>query len=169
MRPDPHKTLAVVYAWPTGQVDYRLTGFLMDAAGLPLANMVVVNKRCIPAAYNSGVRDALRSPFDYFIFADHDVCPGKPTLPFLEAAGDVVCCECPVGNNVSWKEPHAFHCGLWRTNRWALARIAPPWFLEEYSEDGCDLIKCVCLHFRDKALAAGLSVVRAGWADHVCH
>ena len=166
---DPARTLAVIHAWPDGRADGKLIGFLLEQARVPLGQLVYTNKRYIPAAYNSAVRDALLSPFEHFIFADHDVRPGRLALPFLDAAGDVVCCPCNLENNVAWADPMAFHCGLWRTSRLALLKLAPPWFLEEYSPDGCELVKCVCRYFAEKARAAGLSVTRAGWAEHPTH
>jgi len=71
-----------------------------------------------------------------------------------------------VSNNKVWNDPQAMHCGLWRCSRRVLETIRPPWFQRVLAPDGTRQKRCVCLHFRDKARAAGFTVVRAGWCGH---
>jgi hypothetical protein len=47
-----------------------------------------------------------------------------------------------------------------------LEAIKPPWVQRVISENGTSERTCVCMYFRDKARATGLSVVRAGWTAH---
>lgn len=37
-----------------------------------------------------------------------------------------------------------------------------PRFMREYSPDGCQVTRCLCQHFRDRAIAPGFTVTRRG-------
>ena len=73
----------------------------------------------------------------------------------LQAEGELVACKFDVSNNKVWNDPQAMHCGLWRCSRRVLETIRPPWFQRVLAPDGTRQKRCVCLHFRDKARAAG--------------
>lgn len=163
---DPKCALATIAAWPDGLVHPRLIEFL-HRCGFTDDRIAITNIRHVVCAYNRTVRDiALPSRFDWFVFADRDLVPVSHTDRWLDAEADVVCCEYPLANRAGWAHPQAFHTGLWRCHRRVLEAIAPPWFGRGFSPDGCEMRKCVCDHFRDKALAAGFAIARAGWADH---
>ena len=163
---DPARALATIAAWPDGLVHPRLIEFL-HKHGITDDRIAITNIRHVACAYNRAVRDiALPSRFDWFLFADRDLIPGPNTDPWFDVAGEIVCCQYPLRNEAGWGHPQAFHTGLWRCRREVLEALPPPWFLREFSPDGCELRRCVCEHFRNKALAAGFAIARAGWADH---
>ena len=170
---DPMDTSVVIAAWPTGHVDWRLSRWLIGTVGIPWGNVAVHRIQPRVCAYNDGVATALAGGKTHLVFVDHDVIPAgrtghhPATEDFLaECEGDLICCPCRLEIAGAWASTDAFHCGLWRTTREALLRVPPPWFLEEYSPDGRAINKCVCAYFAHKAKAAGLTVGRAGWADH---
>ena len=171
-RLDSRNAFAVVHCYPTGHVEPRLIRWLNEN-GIGWDAIAFSNVRMIPRAYNQGVRQALASGRRELIFADNDIIPSSAngnrpgTNDFLTVTdADVVCCPCELGIPGAWARPETFHCGLWRTTREALLRVSPPWFLEKYDADGTELEQCVCAYFAAKARAAGLTIVRAGWADH---
>ena len=110
----------------------------------------------------------LKAPAEirHFVLIDRDMRPGQLSLPVLQAAGDVVGCTYPVADMRRWADPAAIHLGLVRVRREVFEKIPSPWFRFEHTADGSRLQKCECLYFRDKAIEAGFSVVRAGWCDH---
>lgn len=55
---------------------------------------------------------------------------------------------------------------MWRCHRGVVDAIQPPWLGEKYSTDGCDILRCTCNWFRDKAVAKNFRITIAGWADH---
>jgi len=171
---DPENAAVVIAAWPTGRAEWGLLRWLIDETGIPWGR--VYTHRISPriAAYNQGVQEALRSGCEHLLFFDHDVIPVGPagnrpgSARFLEAAeADILCMPCRLDIPGAWADPEAFHCGAWRTTRAALEHIGAPWFLEEYTPDGCALSMCVCAWFARKARSAGCTITRAGWAEHV--
>lgn len=164
---NPHTTLVHITAYPDGLVEPSLLLWLTDHG---FRNIGCVNVRGKVPAFNQMILAALASPFDNYIFAERDIRPnanGKDTEPFLEeVAGDIVGITYPVENPHAWDTQDAFHIGLWRTSRSALLRLAPPYFLTTFSPDGTRLSTCECAYFAAKCREAGLTIVRAGEADH---
>jgi hypothetical protein len=161
---DPSKTMLLIAAWPDNLVAPELVIWGMAHK---FRRLHWYNRRFVECAYNSAIkRLALPSECDHFIFADRDMRPGPETEPFLDAPGELVVCHYDVAANESWDDPQALHCGLWRCSRRVLESIQPPWFQRVLSADGTDEERCVCMHFRDNALAAGFTVVRAGRCGH---
>ncbi len=161
---DPSKTMLLIAAWPDNLVAPEL---VLWGVGLRLRRIQWYSKLYVECAYNDATaKIALPSEYQHFIFADRDVRPGPKTRPFVEAAGPLVACEYPVGNNESWDDPRMLHSGLWRCDRRVLETIQPPWFQRILTPDGGAEKHCVCGYFTAKALAAGIPVTRAGWADH---
>jgi len=157
---NPAQTLLLINVWPD-----RLAAPELVAWGFTCRFKRVswYNKRFVETAYNAAIKHlALPSSYQEFIFADRDVRPGPETKPFLLADGDVVACEYPVAGNESWDDPQALHTGLFRCRRQVLESIKPPWFERHYSPDGMTEVGCLCQSFRDKVLAAGFQMVRAG-------
>jgi hypothetical protein len=164
MAVEPSKTMMLIAAWPDRLVAPEL---IIWATRHRFRRVQWYSKRFVECAYNSAIkRLALPSEFDHFIFADHDIRPNEKTDAFLQADGELVVCQYNMDNNESWEDPQAMHCGLWRCDRKVLEAIEPPWFQRVLTDDGTDEKSCVCMHFRNKALAAGFRVVRAGWTDH---
>lgn len=164
MPADPRKTMLLIAAWPDRLVAPELVVWGMQHR---FRRIQWYSKRFVECAYNAAIKElALPSDCDQFIFADRDIRPGKEAEPFLQAEGELVACQYQVRNDESWDDPQAMHCGLWRCTRRVLESIQPPWFQRVLSEDGAGEHRCICLYFRDKALAAGFRVVRAGWTDH---
>ena len=164
---DPAKTRAIVQCWPDRTITWEAAAWLYGV--FPPQNIVAMCIRGIIQARNLAVREVvLKAPDEItdFVFMDHDMRPSMATMPFLRADADVVGCEFPIPHMEAWADPQAIHMGLVRVRRKVFEKIDPPWFRFEYSPDGSQLEKCECIYFRDKALAAGFSVVRAGWCDH---
>lgn len=164
---DPKSAVIIVAAWPDEQLKVRLVTWLAHHGFDLEHNLWDHCCRDVVVAYNRAVRDlALPSRFDWFVFCDKDLMPGPAADPFLAADADVVGVQYPIRNPESWGEPTRIHTGLWRCHRGVLEALSPPWFARRYSHDGCDVIQCECDFFREKALAAGFAIARAGWADH---
>lgn len=165
---DPSRTMLLVAAWPDRLVAPEL---IIWAMVNKIRHIQWYSKRFVECAYNSAVKTlALPSDCEHFIFADRDVRPGPRTAPFLEAEGPLVACEYDLSNRGEvWDSPQAMHAGLWRCDRKVLEAIAPPWFQRVLNADGTEEGQCVCAYFRDKARAAGFTVVRAGWVEHDPH
>ena len=164
MAVQPAKTMLLIAAWPDKLVAPELIVWGMTHK---FRRIQWYSKRFTECAYNSAVeRLALPSECQHFIFADRDMRPGTDTEPFLKAEGELVACEFDLAANESWEDPQAMHCGLWRCSRRVLESIKPPWFMRVFSETGTRQYRCPCLYFRDKARAAGFTVVRAGWCYH---
>jgi len=156
--------MLLIAAWPDRMVAPELIIWGMTHK---LRQIRWYSKRFVECAYNSAVRElALPSKCHHFIFADRDIRPSRRTEPFLQADGPLVACEYDIDNNQSWEDPNAMHAGLWRCDRKVLEAIKPPWFKRILGRDGTVEKSCVCNYFRNKALAAGFSVVRAGWTAH---
>ncbi len=164
MAVDGPRTMLLIAAWPDRLVAPEL---ILWAVKHRFRRIQWYSKRFVECAYNSAVKHlALPSKCDHFIFADRDIRPTPRTGPFLEAEGELVACEYPLPCNDTWKDPQSLHAGLWRCDRRVLETIEPPWFQRVLSADGTSEKSCVCNYFRNKALAAGFRVVRAGWTDH---
>ena len=131
--------------------------------------IVDVVRADLVCAKNWAIREhVIDHPGDYkhFLFVERDVRPSIHTDEMFRVHGDVVCCQVKVRNEAAWLRPNSFHATMWMSNRSALERIGPPWFGVTYSPDGCDRLAGECEFFRARALAAGLTIVRAGYADH---
>lgn len=160
----PSKSMLLIAAWPDRLVAPEL---ILWAVEHKIRRIRWYSKRFHECAYNAAIaRLALPSDCEHFIFADRDIRPSEKTEPFLAADGPLVACEFNISCNASWDDPQAMHAGLWRCDRAVLEAISPPWFQRVLSPDGTEEQACVCTYFRNKALAAGFTVVRAGWADH---
>jgi len=167
---DPTKTRAIVLTWPDRSLTWEAAAWLYNT--FPPPNVIALCVRGITEARNTAVRElVLKAPekITDFIFMDRDMRPGLATLPFLQADGDIVACEYPLADMRAWADPTALHMGLVRVKRKVFEAVEAPWFLFEYSPDGARRAKCECAYFRDKALAAGFGLVRAGWCDHDPH
>jgi len=171
---DPRRTLVLVAAWPDRQCRPEIIAWL-------LSNGFDVTDPCVLQTYsglgktdyeiparNLAVRDiALKSAARDFIFIDKDIVPGPATGPFLQLIGDIIGAEFPTACPGAWHSGRDVHAGLLRCSRAVLEALAPgPWFMREYSPDGCRIVKCPCQFFRDRALAAGFAVARAGRCGH---
>ena len=160
------RTLAVITTWPTGMVRSGLVHWLYRL-GLGQEQIAEICTKPIVVAKSIAIRDALRTPYDTFIFADNDMVPHPRMIqPFVDAEQDLVCANFAIADMAGWGDPQAFHMGLWRTTRKVLETVGPPWFETTYTDDGCAVAKCNCMHLRDKVLCAGFTVGRAGWAEH---
>lgn len=164
MAVNPSKTMLLLAAWPDRLVAPELVVWGMSHK---FRRIQWYSQRFVECAYNAAVKKlALPSDCDHFVFADRDMRPGPDTEAFLKAEGDLVACKYDVSNKETWADPQTMHCGLWRCSRKVLEAIEPPWFQRVLSKDGANEKTCVCMYFRDKARAAGFTVVRAGWCDH---
>ena len=104
--------------------------------------------------------------YNHFLFIERDVRPDGPADNMFRVQADVVCCQTKLRNEAGWMSPTSFHAPMWRSTQSALARIPPPWFGVSYNENGTQRIADECEYFRSKALTAGLTIARGGWADH---
>jgi hypothetical protein len=122
------------------------------------------------AARNTAIRDLVLPEVgtrDWCLFVDNDVTITHPGVErWLEVPGDVVACRWG-GPNTWHSDPTAFHQTLWRARPEVFARIEPPWFFWEYTDDGCDVkYPCDCEYFRQKALAAEVEIRHGGRCSH---
>lgn len=162
----PDKTLVLVRCFPDEMMMPQIVTWFIRH-GLPAENLHWYTKRFITAATNSAIRDiALPSKAEQIIFIDADMKPDRRTDPFLDVDADIVGATFPVEEMAMWADPRLAHAGLMRCDRRVLEKMEPPWFRRVYSADGCDVVKCPCLYFSDKARAMGFTIARAGWCEH---
>jgi hypothetical protein len=167
---DLNDTLVMISAHPVGHCTPHLINWLRDI-GIPSERIVVhwSKRREIISEYNYGIRYALRSKFNHFIFADNDVKPNvKVTQPFLDLEEDLTCVEYPCQDRCesAWATQTAFHTGIFKCKRRVLERIPKPWFEYQPLDNGCSYQKCLCLNFARKAMRQGFTIAHGGWADH---
>jgi hypothetical protein len=163
---NPADCLVLISAWPDRYVAPDIFWWL-DRHGIRPAQVRVYCEQPQAVAVNRAIRDiALASRFNHFIFTEHDIRPDRRTDAFLEQRADVVAGFYPIRVPCVWRGINDMHLGLWRTSRAVLERIQRPYVRQVFSADGCKEDKCPCLYLRDKFLAAGLTVVRAGQAGH---
>lgn len=160
----PANTLIVYFGWPTLTVKMSVICWLDKR--FPVDNLRVTGQDDDLLARNNAVQVVLREhrKFTDIIFMDDDVDPLPETDQFLCLDADVVGCRYDVPRPEVWSDPRAIRRGLFRCKRKVLETLKPPWFVREYSDDGCRLLKAEIVYFRDKALEAGFSVGAAGWA-----
>ena len=165
----PSQTLAVISAYPDGQCDPSIIGFLAEHGFLlDESHLVVANVRVNDVVVNHNTiigKVFLPSKMEHLLFIEKDIGLGQFTELFLEDVRDVVCVKFNTGRRQSWLSD-GFHTGMFRTRREVLQKVTPPWFMTEYSQDGTAVVKCLCMHFADKARAAGFTVGNAGLAHH---
>jgi len=166
VRFEPEKTLVLVRCYPTEMMMPQIIGWFVQH-GLPVEHIHWYTKRFITAATNSAIRDiALPSRAEQIVFIDADMKPDRRTDPFLTADGDVVGATFPVDDMAIWSDPHVAHAGLMRCDRRVLEQMEQPWMDRVFTADGCEVVKCPCLYFSDKARALGFTIRRAGWCGH---
>ena len=165
---DPSKTLVILAAYPDKQCDPSILGFLVEHGFvLDKAHLVMTCIRDVACALNTAVKSIfLPSSADHLLYVEKDMGLGPMTAPFLESAGDVVCAFYETGVAHAWRNPSAFHTGLWRTNRPVLKALEFPLFMPRYSEDGTQIVECACISFAKKVIEAGFEIVQAGETVH---
>ena len=170
---DLARTRFIVTSWPRARWSIEVMSFIevmmRDVQPVRKDYRSSVVKKDRTCARNTAIRDyALRAPeeFQHFIFIDEDVRPQEATPQFLELTADVVSCQVPMENKTAWSKPDSFHEAFWFTSRHVLQAIKPPWFMQGYSADGCDLSGCICKSFRAKVLEAGFTIAHGGGAEH---
>ena len=106
---------------------------------------------------------------EWALFIDNDVTVTHPGVEkFLAIDGDVVSCRCRMRTNAPWARVDSFHTTFWFARLEVFRALPPPWFQFVYSPDGCELFRCECQFFRDRATTAGFSVRHGGWCGHGC-
>jgi hypothetical protein len=162
---------AVVLCHPAGMASPALLYWLQDI-GVRRGNILFNpgNKWSWAVAMNDSCKRALALPdrIRRFIFADADTRPEvEATAPMLAMPYRATCARCELETGeASWKDPGAFHTGLFIIDRDALASVAPPWFAWSTSDDGSELTACGCTSFAARLRASGQTVGHAGWAGH---
>ena len=124
-------------------------------------------------ARNSMIRDVAlpfiaREKLDWIWFIDHDVTLTHPGLDrWLSIEGDVVSCDCAMRTGeAAWGAEDAFHDHFWRCRPEVLLALDPPWFCDNVSSDGCDLLGCECGPFAARVRAAGFTIRHGGYCGH---
>jgi hypothetical protein len=103
------------------------------------------------------------------LFIDNDVTITHPGVEhFLATEGDVVACRCRLYSATPWARRDSFHTPFWFARIDVFRVLPPPWFQFVHSADGCELVRCECQFFRDRAVAAGFTVRSGGWCGHGC-
>ena len=159
------KSLAVIAAYPDLQAAPQLVAWLR-AIGVPSIMVHRCGDGRMDCGYNVGVRIAMASKFNQFIFADKDIWPGPDTEAFLHAKADLVSCEYDTGQPGAWDADDSFHTGLWRCRRRVLEAVGIRPFEWRLNEAGTDAVECLCRPFARRASAAGMTIVHAGTARH---
>lgn len=166
-------TRVIVISWPDGHWNRDLRNWIRGRfwrrTDHPEDQIIDVIRPDLICAKNWAIKEhVIDNPggYKHFLFVERDVRPDIVSDEIFRVHADIVCCEVKVRNEAAWLRPDSFHATMWMSNRSALERIPPPWFGVTYSEDGCDRLAGECEYFRQKALAAGLTIARGGWADH---
>ena len=177
----PGSALVIVAAWPDRRIDAGLIYWLAHNGFNIAGNVRETCWRDVSVAYNRAVAEyALGWHGGWVLFADNDIRPGPqapgapdPTAPFLDPTIDaeIVGCLYPTAPACSWARPDRIHTGLYRVRTDALRAMhdaagGRALYRREYSADGRQIVGCECSYFCDQAIAAGLRIARAGWADH---
>lgn len=160
---DPEKTLVFVPDFPKRSASTALMLWLSQR----FKNIQPFNKPDVCCMRNSLIRDVVkRTRYEWYCMFDNDMHPTATTDVLFEPQADVVCVQCNHLCGGAWAYPTDFHCNGFRFNRAVADKIALPWFVKSYSDDGCDQTGCSCQHFRSKVLQAGFTIQRAGWMQH---
>jgi hypothetical protein len=127
----------------------------------------------LSAGRNSMIRDVMlpalasHPDIDWCFFIDNDVTITYPGIDrFLLVEADIVSCGCKMPSDTAWETEDAFHDHFWKCRPLVLHKIPPPWFEQNLSEDGCDLLGCDCQTFSRKVKQAGLRIAHGGWCSH---
>lgn len=107
-----------------------------------------------------------RDRFQHFVLMDDDLLPDDRLDPMWEQPGDVVGAEYAIESRSAWLRPTDVHCSCLRFTRQVAETLAPPYFKFTYNGTLTACLSCECNWFRDRALEAGFTVARAGYADH---
>ena len=161
-------TKAIVFSFPDHRVTPALIFWLQDI-GIARHNMIFTRAggRDVCTAYNFGIKTALESDADTFLFCDNDVFPTEKTAAeFFAGEAYIVCARYDNGCDCSWKRADDFHAALWRTNRKALEKIGLPAFRWPTTADGALLTGCPCMAFAKRARKLGLKTAWAGAVGH---
>ncbi len=178
---DLEATRVIVISWPDGHWNQTLRNWIKARfwrrPNTPHIGMhpeeddqiIDVIRPDLICAKNWAIREHVidhPGKYKHFLFIERDVKPEVYADEMFRVKADIVCCQVKVRNEAAWLKQDSFHATMWMSSRSVLERIPPPWFGVQYSADGCDRVSGECEHFRAKALAAGLSIARGGWADH---
>ena len=169
---DIEKTRFLVTAWPDQRWPVELMLWierLTHGKNMPADYRESIKKQDRTCARNTCIKKcALGSDprYEWFVFADSDVRPDERSDAFLALEADIKACQVPMRSDTAWSLPNSFHESLWCTSRRVLEAIEAPWFMQGYTDDGCNLTGCICRSFQRKALAAGFTIAHGGWAEH---
>ena len=176
---DADKTMVLLNVYPDMSINLPLLSWLLrhrllrEDQAWTQEHVRWYCQRGIAVAMNSAVANiALNAPptIEQFLFIENDIRPasGGNTDGVLYAEGDVAAVRYETASDHgAWQAANAMHTGMFRASRAVLEALSPgPWFAEEYSPDGSQLTKCLCMYFADRVTAAGFAVVRAGIAFH---
>jgi len=161
----PDKCLAIIAAYPDMQTTPQLIAWLRDR-GIVNIELHRHGDGRMDCGYNFGIRVALESDFNQFIFADKDIWTSGASDPFLKAKGDVVSCQYDTGQDECWDAADSFHTGLWRTKRRVLEAVGIRPFKWKLDELGITAVECLCKGFARRVKAAGFDIAHAGTALH---
>lgn len=145
--------------------------WLTETHGIAWKNIVPMRGagRLVDATYNQGIKLALESDEDEFLFCDRDLFPApeKTDIFMLEKKFDFQCVKYPTGCAGAFKTPDSFHSGMWRCNRSALEKIGMPVFKWKRTADGTSGIGCHCNNLVRLARIHGLTTGHVGEVFHV--
>jgi len=108
------------------------------------------------------------STLERVLFLDHDIVPFEGTAPLFEVKADIASAWYVGRDGRRHHEGDGFvSAGCLLMTRHALQRIERPWFDTPLDSTGCGVTTCECLHFAERAKAAGFHPVRAGVVGHM--
>lgn len=166
----------VIHEYPDGRVHGTIPSFLTKQ-GYPWLQHVWTIVSPQACAFNEGLWQIRESGKEWGMVIEADAkllptknCPDVDLSRWLEAlqAGHpvvVASYDTPKGDQ-SWNHPQAFHALCYGIHRSVIEAIEPPWFDLDLTDDGRHQQRCCCEVFRDKMIAAGYRIVRAGRAGH---
>lgn len=167
---NPENTLVLYFSYPDKSLTQEAVRWLVPRFGLDLLREV--NIRHVVKARNKAVRElVLKAPSHVtdVVFMDRDIRPSEFSDHFLTLDSDIAGCGYDLGDQCYWAQPKTFHIGLCRIRRSVFERIEPPWFMQTFQPDGCELDDCECMWLLKKAHAAGFTTSHGGWAEHDCN
>lgn len=163
---DPERTLVLIQT-QGGMVNAKLMLYL--AQRFPVGNVSPVSyDDQLVVARNRIIGDHLRmggsEKFSHFVLFDDDMMPDQRTDPMFQVSADLAGAKYDTPGDNSWSQPNDVHCGAMVLSRRLLRTIKPPYFKYTYNEAMTACLSCECNWIRDRAVEAGLPVVRAGSA-----
>jgi hypothetical protein len=165
---EPQKTRVIVQT-VKGMVHGALALWL--AQRFPLENILFasIDDQLVVARNRVMLDLGVHAPpsIEHFVLFDADMQPDHRIEPMFASEGDVVGCHYDTPTPNAWLRSDDVHCGALRFRREVLIAIQPPYFAFRYDPTGARCVACECDNFREKCVAAGLTIRREGYCRNL--